>query len=62
MLVVRPCSRDKAGLVLPSGTSAGDSWQSYHAGFRSDWTLTPQDTLTVTIQIGKFGRSECTLF
>ena len=32
---------------LPGGGSAKDGWQSVHGGFRSDWVLSPRDTLTV---------------
>jgi len=33
--------------VFPSGQQAADGWQGGHAGFRSDWNLSQQDTLTV---------------
>jgi iron complex outermembrane receptor protein len=33
--------------TLPGGGSAQDGWQSLHGGFRSDWVLSPRDTLTV---------------
>ena len=33
--------------VLPGGLRANDSWHSWAGGFRSDWDLTPRDTLTV---------------
>lgn len=33
--------------TLPSGGSAQDGWKSVHAGFRSDWVLSPRDTVTV---------------
>ena len=31
----------------PGGGSAQDGWQSLHGGFRSDWVLSPNDTVTV---------------
>jgi iron complex outermembrane recepter protein len=34
-------------LTLPSGQSAADGWHMFHSGFRSDWTLSPHDTMTV---------------
>jgi iron complex outermembrane receptor protein len=33
--------------TLPLGGRAADGWHGYHGGFRSDWDLTPRDTLTV---------------
>jgi len=38
---------DVSSSVFPGGQRAGDAWHSWAAGFRSDWDLTPQDTLTV---------------
>jgi iron complex outermembrane receptor protein len=38
---------DIANSVFPSGQQAADGWQGGHAGFRSDWTLSPRDSLTV---------------
>jgi iron complex outermembrane receptor protein len=32
---------------FPNGTEAGDGWHLWHGGFRTDWTLSPQDVLTV---------------
>src|SRR3984957_8418914 len=32
---------------LPDSTPGHDAWSSLHSGFRSDWDLTPSDTLTV---------------
>lgn len=32
---------------LASGGHAADSWHGFHEGFRSDWTLSSKDTLTV---------------
>jgi iron complex outermembrane recepter protein len=32
---------------LPSGTQAMDGWTLKHVGFRSDWELSPRDSLTV---------------
>jgi len=45
--------------TLPSGGSARDGWQSVHGGFRSDWILSPQDTLTVQgdLQEGREGQN-----
>jgi len=34
-------------LTLPDGQSAADGWHMFHSGFRSDWTLSPHDTMTV---------------
>jgi iron complex outermembrane receptor protein len=34
-------------LTLPTGQSAADGWHMFHSGFRSDWTLSPHDTVTV---------------
>jgi iron complex outermembrane recepter protein len=33
--------------TLPGGGSAQDGWKSVHGGFRSDWVLSPRDTVTV---------------
>jgi iron complex outermembrane recepter protein len=38
---------DVGDSVLPGGQQADDGWQSGHAGFRSDWDLSPSDRLTV---------------
>ncbi len=38
---------DVGNSVFPSGQEAADGWMAGHAGFRSDWNLTPRDTLTV---------------
>jgi len=32
---------------LPSGASGFDGWSRIHGGFRSDWDLSPRDSLTV---------------
>ncbi|HYL73626.1 MAG TPA: TonB-dependent receptor plug domain-containing protein, partial [Bryobacteraceae bacterium] len=32
---------------LPGGANATDGWRRLNGGFRSDWDLTPQDSLTV---------------
>jgi iron complex outermembrane receptor protein len=40
-------SFDIGSSTLPGGGSAQDGWQSVHGGFRSDWDLSPRDTLTV---------------
>ncbi len=32
---------------LPGGAKAADGWRRLNGGFRSDWDLTPQDSLTV---------------
>ncbi len=37
--------------VSPDGQRANDGWHSWAGGFRSDWDLTPRDSLTVQ---GKF--------
>ncbi len=39
-----------------NGNEAADGWHGVHGGFRSDWDLSPQDTLTV--QGDLFGTSE----
>jgi len=31
----------------PNGQEASDGWHGFHGGFRSDWDLSPRDTLTV---------------
>src|ERR1700733_10220391 len=36
-----------ANSVFPNGQQAADGWSGGHLGFRSDWTLSPRDTLTV---------------
>ena len=41
---------------LANGADSGDGWHGIHGGFRSDWSLSPQDTLTV--QGDLFGSSE----
>ena len=33
--------------VLPNGTLAADAWHMSHGGFRSDWALSPRDSMTV---------------
>ncbi len=38
---------DVANAVFPGGQQAADGWQGGHAGFRSDWDVSPQDGLTV---------------
>jgi iron complex outermembrane receptor protein len=34
-------------LTLPNGQGAADGWHMFHTGFRSDWTLSQHDTMTV---------------
>jgi iron complex outermembrane receptor protein len=36
-----------ANSVLPSGQQGSDGWSAGQAGFRSDWDLSPRDSLTV---------------
>ena len=36
-----------ADTTLPGGASAADGWSRVHGGFRTDWALTPQDSVTV---------------
>lgn len=36
---------DVGNSVFPNGQPAGDGWLAGHAGFRSDWTFSPQDNL-----------------
>ena len=45
--------------TLPGGGSAQDGWQSVHGGFRSDWDLSPRDTVTVQgdLQEGREGQN-----
>ena len=38
---------DIGNSVFPGGQQAADGWLGGHAGFRSDWNLSPRDTLTV---------------
>ncbi|MDP9054881.1 MAG: TonB-dependent receptor [Acidobacteriota bacterium] len=38
---------DTTNSLLPGGLQAPDSTHTWHAGARSDWTLSPRDTLTV---------------
>lgn len=33
--------------IFPGGSQAADAWHSSHLGFRSDWGLSPRDSLTV---------------
>jgi iron complex outermembrane receptor protein len=49
--------------ALPGGGSAEDGWHSVHGGFRSDWDLSPDDTLTVQgdLQEGRQGQNITTL-
>jgi iron complex outermembrane recepter protein len=49
--------------TLPGGGSAQDGWQSVHGGFRSDWILSPRDTLTVQgdLQEGREGQNLTTV-
>jgi iron complex outermembrane receptor protein len=36
-----------ASSVFPDGRQAADGWSGGHLGFRSDWNLSPRDSLTV---------------
>lgn len=49
--------------TLPGGGSAEDGWHTLHGGFRSDWDLSPNDTLTVQgdLQEGREGQNITTL-
>jgi len=38
---------DVTSSSLPDGQRASDGWHSWAGGFRSDWDLTPRDSLTV---------------
>ncbi len=38
---------DVGSSVSPGGERANDAWHSWAGGFRSDWDLSPRDTLTV---------------
>lgn len=33
--------------TLPDGSAADDGWSRVHGGFRTDWALTPRDSVTV---------------
>jgi iron complex outermembrane recepter protein len=46
---------DVGNAVFPDGQQAADGWQAGHAGFRTDWDLTPQDNLMVQ---GDFARTQ----
>ncbi len=47
-----------ANAVLPDGREAADGWQGGHAGFRSDWNLSANDTLTVQGDFAKTSEGE----
>jgi iron complex outermembrane receptor protein len=47
-----------ANAVLPDGREAADGWQGGHAGFRSDWNLSANDTLTVQGDFSKTSEGE----
>jgi iron complex outermembrane receptor protein len=47
-----------ANSVFPEGQQAADGWQGGHAGFRSDWNLSPRDSLTVQGDFIKTDESE----
>jgi iron complex outermembrane recepter protein len=38
---------DVGSSVFPGGQRANDAWHSWAGGFRSDWSLSPRDTMTV---------------
>jgi iron complex outermembrane recepter protein len=38
---------DVGNTVFPNGEKAADAWSAGQAGFRSDWDLSPRDSLTV---------------
>jgi iron complex outermembrane receptor protein len=42
---------DVSSSVFPGGQQAYDAWHSWAAGFRSDWDLSPRDTLSVQADI-----------
>ena len=42
---------DVTSSVFPGGQQASDGWHSWAAGFRSDWDLSPRDTLSVQADI-----------
>jgi len=44
---------------LPGGGSAQDGWKLVHGGFRSDWDLSPRDTMTIQgdLQEGREGQN-----
>jgi iron complex outermembrane receptor protein len=55
---------DVAGSESPGGQHGDDGWVAGHAGFRSDWDLSPHDSLTVQGDFLKTdgGQSLTTLF
>jgi iron complex outermembrane receptor protein len=50
--------------VLPNGGEAADGWHASHVGFRTDWDLSPRDTMTVEGEVLKTnaGQTITTLF
>jgi iron complex outermembrane recepter protein len=50
--------------LAPGGQDAADGWHSSHGGFRSDWDLSPRDSLTVQGDLFKTteGQTLTTLF
>ena len=38
---------NNGNLTAPDGAAAADGWHMLHGGFRSDWKLSPHDTVTV---------------
>lgn len=45
-------------LNFPDGSPAGDGWHMTHGGFRADWDLSQQDSLTVQGDLLQTGGSE----
>jgi iron complex outermembrane recepter protein len=45
-------------LTLPTGQDGADGWHMFHSGFRSDWTLSPHDTMTVQSDFMQTGEGQ----
>jgi iron complex outermembrane receptor protein len=45
-------------LTLPNGRGAADGWHMFHSGFRSDWALSPRDSLTVEGDLMQTGEGQ----
>ena len=44
--------------LAPSGQTAADGWHAAHVGLRSDWNLSPRDTLTVEGDLFRSGAGQ----
>ncbi len=45
-------------LTASDGSRAADGWHMFHGGFRSDWDLSPRDTLTVQGDLMRTGEGQ----